>query len=140
MNDFNNIRNWLSSTVKNRYNFATMQWLEVGKIAKGYHDTYETLRKSLKENMTREEYLEWVSVWRATYAKITDESHMAKVMRSTIEIARISQASPEAILYTASYNQSLVLRLKRMSNHLLDLRAKSKEIAENAYIREKEAA
>lgn len=140
MNDFNNIRTWLSSTVKNRYNFATMQWLEVGKIAKGYHDTYETLRTSLKDKMTREEYLEWVSVWRATYAKITDESRMAKVMRSTTVIASINQAAPESILNNASYNQTLVGRLKQMSNHLLDLREMSKEIAENAYIREKEAA
>jgi len=139
MTNYDTINTWLSSSVKNRYFFSKSTWLS--PIRKEYRTAYFELSESLNKVQTREEYRKWVSVWRDVYAKLTIECRYAKELRSTTEVLRVnSEATAETAISIASQNAGYAYSFKIFANELLDLRKKSKELAEAAYQREKEAA
>jgi len=134
--NYNDIKTWLTDTVRNEHFFQQeSNDVQLEKDRIGFREAYKTLRESLeiheiRGDLTREAYLEWVKLWKATYAKLSYESRMAKRHRKSTEDGA----------YLAGINQVTVLHLRWCASLLLRLRVLSKEAANRAWLKEKEKA
>ncbi len=124
-------KNWLVESIRNNYYFASgraraeRQELYVGWINAA---TALTISKAYIKN--KQDYLEWVDLWKRVYAKLTDESRLAKNNRKTSRPIAIEDAE-----YNAKFAQYI---LRGFARDLLELREVVKEEAASRYVAEKQ--
>jgi hypothetical protein len=120
---------WLTETIRNPHYFANPAHpsAEDRAFKEGYRASYVELRDSMSVSWTREEYLEWVRVWKLAYRKLSSESRMAKNHRkSTVYGDKVSQDNIRRELLLSWY-----------ADQLLELRKRSKSLAAEAYLAKK---
>lgn len=127
--NYDDIKTWLSETQRNEFFF------QQDKNAKAliedrimFKEAYTALRDKLaiyemKGTLTKDAYLEWVKLWKATYAKLSFESRMAKRNRKTSKHSEV----------LAITNHNTVGYLNWYAGMLLIQRLRSKEAANAAY-------
>lgn len=134
--NFNDIKTWLAETERNEFFF---QREENGKaLAEDrvrFKEAHRALREhlelhELKGTLTREAYLEWVKLWKATYAKLSYESRMAKKYRKASVVGET----------LATINHNTVGYLCWYASSFLGLRNLSKLAANKAWLKEKAKA
>lgn len=135
MNNYETTKNWLSSSVKNRFNFSNIEMYGAYKLAAGFEAAALELNNAMDTSWTREEYKAWTSLWKEVYAKLTIEVKMAKDFRSTTLIMETNSAVTEdgAVFIVAPANQEIARRLRSVATRLLYMRIASKQFAEMAY-------
>jgi hypothetical protein len=128
MNTYSDIRTWLETTVRNEYFFRNFSQ-ELRSNYKGFWSAQKVLYTTLvrfddSRRMSREDYLEWVSLWKATYAKLSYESRMCKRHR-------------KQEFDSAATCVFQVHMLRSAAETMLSIRKWSKELAAEAYARER---
>lgn len=131
--NYDDIKTWLSETQRNEFFFQQEKNIKIlNEDRVKFKEAYTALRDKLticemKNTLTKDTYLEWVKLWKATYAKLSFESRMAKRNRKT---SKHSDA-------LATTNHNTVGYLRWYADTLLTLRLRSKEAANAAYLKEK---
>ena len=130
MNDLISLESWLMDSIKNRHYFYSDSART--NYCQEWRDAYSILFQELSNIKTRQGYLHWRAVWKATYKKLSDESRMMKGYRRPPNPFKSSnlRAGTEA---AAMANIRHVLFLRVLANEFLDIRKTSKELAEERY-------
>lgn len=86
-------------------------------IVRDYTEHLAIQRNALLIFKTRDEYLKWVTEWKAQYAEISLESRKAKIARKT------------SLPTYSYYAPGEVWKLKQQANAMLWLRAEAKKLS-----------
>ncbi len=131
-----NIKSWLSNSVKNHYYFHNCsQSKDWGIYSSEWRNAVVTLSNTVYLICTKEDYLQWRDVWRAVYAKISDESRLSKNNRKYPYPPRTVYAENHAnTVETAEYNSQYIGPMHNYyARRLMEMRKLSKEITEKSY-------
>lgn len=132
--NYEDIKTWLDETQRNEHFFQKetntttilKEQSRLREVNRAFRDRLELME--MKGTLTKEAYLEWVKLWKATYAKLSFESRMSKRYRKASLVGdTLSNA-----------NISNVANLRRHAESLLQLRQRSKEAANQAWHKERE--
>lgn len=135
MHNYNDLKTWLSTTERNAFFFTNDEsHRTLLTLVRDFAAAYRVLQPVISNaettgKFTRGDYLEWVKLWKATYAKITYEIRMSKRGRKS------SLASDSM----ARLNATNAAGLRDYASYLIGLRVRSKELAAHAYAKSKEA-
>src|SRR5665213_312033 len=117
------INEWLDKTVRNEYYYISDKILSDRTFYKDWKEIVKGLENAATKSWSREEYLEWVSLWKTLYSKLTLESRWSKVYRaSTRIVAKTGMNSLELATNIANENLFHFRVLRVTANNLLGMR------------------
>jgi hypothetical protein len=121
---YKEIISWLDENMHNNYYFEHLSMSQVSNARKNFNKVFETFASNVNEDKwSKEDYLEWVKLWKDTYKAISLDSRMSKNCRkSSIYGDSVSSANIAYVEASANFATYMLIMLKR-----------AKECAEQSY-------
>lgn len=133
------IEEYLNNTVKNTHYFQSENCLVDTEFTRNWRETVSALETIMYSENTenkkwsKEDYLIWVKLWKALYAKLSYESRMTKTYRKPTYVESCTNFSREKSGYIATTNLWYFYQLRFLANELLGIRKTGKILAHEAY-------
>lgn len=131
----------LSARILNTAGFVDYEYIT--KMNLSFHKISEemgVLRSHMSQKWARDEYIDWVSQWKALYRVITRTSQILKHYRKPSNILAKNKSIKVEVASEMAFNRNNErIALRRIATAMIELRKEGKEMAQVSYLYHKAA-